>query len=192
MSELATQAAASWVSAIGSAGSLLGFASYVWIMLLNRKDEGEVRQEEHAQSVAAWMDEGPRHGREEEYVLCVFNGGVAPVFNCRLLYSLPNVSEQHTMNLAIVPPNTTATRSLPYSFDGTGTEDMYSATSVPELRFTDSHGAHWQRDGHGQLRRLERRGPRRRPLLRERREERNDTQWQQDVSTSSASSADPG
>ncbi|TQN33223.1 hypothetical protein FHX37_3228 [Haloactinospora alba] len=180
MTELATQTAASWVSAIGSAGSLLGFASYVWIMLLNRQDEGEVRQEEHAQSVAAWLDEGARHGRDEQYVLCVHNGGVSPVFNCRLLFSLPNSEQRHSVDLAIVPPHATATRSLPYSFDNTGSEDMYSATAVPELRFTDSHGAHWQRDSNGELSRLQRRGPRRRPLLRERREERDDTQWQRD------------
>ena len=66
-----SQLAAQWVSAVGSAGSLLGFAAYVWIMLLNRQDQAEVRQEQQAQGVTAWLDEGSRHDRDEDYVLPV-------------------------------------------------------------------------------------------------------------------------
>jgi hypothetical protein len=60
-----SQLAAQWVSAVGSAGSLLGFAAYVWIMLLNREDAVEVRQEQQAQWEQAHREraDAPREGR---------------------------------------------------------------------------------------------------------------------------------
>lgn len=159
---MSAQIAAQWVSAIGSAGSLLGFAAYVWIMLLNRKDEVEVRQEQQAQGVTAWLDEGDRHDRDEDYVLCVHNGGDSPVFNVRCLFSLPSSDDQHEIALALLPPRHDALRSLPFGYEEVDTEELYSAPAVPEMRFTDSHGTPWGRDGNGLLHRLESRRVRRR------------------------------
>lgn len=163
---MTSQTAASWVSAIGSAGSLLGFAAYVWIMLLNRKDQAEIRQENQAQGVSAWLDEGSRHDRAEDYVFCVHNGGTSPVFNAHLLYSLPSDTEQHMVELAIVPPGATVSRALPFGHSDVDPEELYSPPAVPELQFTDSQGGHWQRDRSGTLARLDHRGPRRRPRSR--------------------------
>jgi hypothetical protein len=160
---VSSQTIAQWVSAIGSAGSLLGFAAYVWIMLLNRKDSVEVRQEQQAQGVTAWLDEGARHDRDEDYVLCVHNGGDSPVFQVRCLFSLPSSSEQHSVSLALLPPRSDSVNSLPFDADEVDRDELYSAPAVPEMRFTDSHGTHWGRDGNGQLHRVESRGVRRRP-----------------------------
>lgn len=160
---MSSQTIAQWVSAIGSAGSLLGFAAYVWIMLLNRKDQVEVRQEQQAQGVTAWLDEGAHHDRDEDYVLCLHNGGESPVFGVRCLFSLPSSSHQHSVAMALLPPQTDAVRSLPFGRDEVDRDELYSAPAVPEMRFTDSHGTHWGRDGNGQLHRVERRGVRRRP-----------------------------
>ncbi|HYH31037.1 MAG TPA: hypothetical protein VD903_11680 [Pseudonocardia sp.] len=176
---MSSQIAAQWVSAIGSAGSLLGFAAYVWIMLLNRRDQGEVRQEQQAMGVTAWLDEGRRHGRAEDYVLCVHNGGDSPVFRVRCLFSLPSSDEQHSVSLALLPPATDEVRSLPFGSDEVDREELYSAPAVPEMRFTDSHGTHWGRDGNGQLRRLDRRSVRRRPRAEQgEHSERDDADWE--------------
>ncbi|MCD2186494.1 hypothetical protein [Actinomycetospora soli] len=172
---MSSQTLAQWVSAIGSAGSLLGFAAYVWIMLLNRKDQVEVRQEQQAQGVTAWLDDGERHDRDEDYVLCVHNGGDSPVFNVRCLFSLPSSDDQHAVDLALLPPRHDAVRSLPFGADEVSREELYSAPAVPEMRFTDSHGTHWGRDGHGQLHRVENRGVRRRPEHRSDRDRNEDT-----------------
>ena len=177
---MGSQTAASWVSAIGSAGSLLGFAAYVWIMLLNRKDEGEVRQEQQAQGVSAWLDEGARHDSDEDYVLCVHNGGVSPVFNVRMLFSLPSSEDQYSLELSIVPPQDTAVRSLPFDHHEVDRQELYSAPAVPELRFTDSHGGHWQRNSDGKLSRLDRRGPRIRPRARHEQPNRDDAAWERE------------
>lgn len=182
---MSSQLAAQWVSAIGSAGSLLGFTAYVLIMLLNRKDQTELRQEQQALGVAAWLDEGRAHDRDEDYVLCVQNGGDSPVFNVSALFSLPSSSDQHSVGLSLVPPRTTATRSLPFDPDEVSREELYSAPAVPELRFTDSHGTNWERDGNGKLIRLDPRpGLRRRPASRTEqagpdRTARDDRQWEQ-------------
>ena len=187
------QVVATWVSAIGSAGSLLGFAAYVWIMMLNRKDAEQVRQEQQAQGVSAWLDEGARHDRDEDYVMCLHNGGVAPVYNCRALFSLPSSERQHSVDLSIVPPQATATRSLPYDDSEVDREELYSAPAVPELRFTDSYGGNWQRDSNGKLARLDGRSPRKRPSVSQRKREREDSQWEQqdqDTSQSPASSTE--
>ena len=160
---MSSQTIAQWVSAVGSAGSLLGFAAYVWIMLLNRKDQVEVRQEQQAQGVTAWLDEGARHDRDEDYVLCVHNGGESPVFAVRCLFSLPSSTDQHAVALALLPPRADAVRSLPFGADEVDREELASAPAVPEMRFTDSHGTHWGRDGEGRLHRVESRGVRRRP-----------------------------
>jgi hypothetical protein len=175
-----SQIAAQWVSAIGSAGSLLGFAAYVWIMLLNRKDQVEVRQEQQAQGVTAWLDEGDRHDRDEDYVLCLHNGGDSPVFQVRCLFSLPSSEEQHSVSLALLPPQSDTIRSLPFGYDEVDRDELYSAPAVPEMRFTDSHGTHWGRDGNGQLHRVDNRGVRRRPD-RDRDEDttRDDSDWEQ-------------
>lgn len=180
---MSSQTLAQWVSAIGSAGSLLGFAAYVWIMLLNRKDSVEVRQEQQAQGVTAWLDDGGRHDRDEDYVLCVHNGGDSPVFNVRCLFSLPSSDDQHAVELALLPPRHDAVRSLPFGADEVSREELYSAPAVPEMRFTDSHGTHWGRDGHGQLHRVENRGVRRRPEHRSGRDRtddagRDDSDWE--------------
>ncbi|MDD7966214.1 hypothetical protein [Actinomycetospora lemnae] len=158
-----SQLAAQWVSAIGSAGSLLGFAAYVWIMLLNRKDQVEVRQEQQAQGVTAWLDEGKRHDRDEDYVIVVHNGGESPVFQVRCLFSLPSSDEQHSVSMALLPPASDEIRSLPFGADEVSRDELYSAPAVPEMRFTDSHGTHWGRDSNGQLHRLDRRSVRRKP-----------------------------
>ncbi|MEJ2886775.1 hypothetical protein [Actinomycetospora aeridis] len=177
-----SQLAAQWVSAVGSAGSLLGFAAYVWIMLLNRKDQVEVRQEQQAQGVTAWLDEGARHGRDEDYVLCVHNGGDSPVFQVRCLFSLPSSEEQHSVSMALLPPASDQTHSLPFGADEVSREELYSAPAVPEMRFTDSHGTHWGRDGNGQLHRLDRRRARRKPSSSGRDggqdAARDDTEWE--------------
>ena len=114
---MSSQTLAQWVSAIGSAGSLLGFAAYVWIMLLNRKDQQSVRQEQQAQGVTAWLDEGARHDRDEDYVLVVHNGGDSPVFQVRCLFSLPSSDDQHAVQLSLLPPRHDAVRSLPFDAD---------------------------------------------------------------------------
>lgn len=160
---MSSQTIAQWVSAIGSAGSLLGFAAYVWIMLLNRKDQVEVRQEQQAQGVTAWLDEGDRHDRDEDYVIVVHNGGDSPVFQVRCLFSLPSSDEQHSISLALLPPRADEIRSLPFSRDEVGRDELYSAPAVPEMRFTDSHGSHWGRDGNGLLHRIDSRSVRRKP-----------------------------
>jgi hypothetical protein len=160
---VSSQVLAQWVSAIGSAGSLLGFAAYVWIMLLNRKDQVEVRQEQQAQGVTSWLDEGRRHDRDEDYVLVVHNGGDSPVFQVRCLFSLPSSDEQHSISLALLPPRSDEVRSLPFGSDEVGRDELYSAPAVPEMRFTDSHGSHWGRDGNGLLHRLDARSVRRKP-----------------------------
>ena len=160
---MSSQTIAQWVSAVGSAGSLLGFAAYVWIMLLNRKDQVEVRQEQQAQGVTAWLDEGARHDRDEDYVLCVHNGGDSPVFGVRCLFSLPSSTDQHAVSLALLPPQADAVRSLPFGAGEVDRDELLSAPAVPEMRFTDSHGTHWGRDGQGRLHRVESRGVRRRP-----------------------------
>ena len=160
---MSSQTIAQWVSAVGSAGSLLGFAAYVWIMLLNRKDQAEVRQEQQAQGVTAWLDEGARHDRDEDYVIVVHNGGDSPVFGVRCLFSLPSSDDQHSVSLPLLPPQADELRSLPFGSDEVAREELYSAPAVPEMRFTDSHGTHWGRDGQGRLHRVESRGVRRRP-----------------------------
>lgn len=180
------QLAASWVSAIGSAGSLLGFAAYVLIMLVNRKDQVEVRQEQQAQGVAAWLTARDDTGREGSPVLVVNNGGDTPVFNVKCLFSLPSSEDQHSIALALVPPSTTLSRPLAVDEDAVTADEWASSPAVPEMRFTDSHGTNWQRDGDGRLHRLDRRRLRRRPSSGSSASsassgsERNDAQWERE------------
>ena len=148
---MTSQIAAQWVSAVGSAGSLLGFAAYVWIMLLNRKDQVEVRQEQQAQGVTAWLDEGasarPRRGLRPH--ACT-TGATRPVFQVRCLFSLPSSDEQHSVSMALLPPASDEIHSLPFGVRArSDREELYSAPAVPEMRFTDSHGTHWGRDSNG-------------------------------------------
>ena len=171
--------AASWVSAIGSAGSLLGFTAYVLIMLLNRKDAVEVRQEQQAQGVAAWLSSERGDGRGD-VALQIHNGGDTPVFNITCLFSLPSSQDQHSVELALIPPDTTASRPLPFDTGGISSDELYSSPAVPEMRFTDSHGTNWQRDGDGRLRRLDRRTLWRKPGAASDSEDRDDAQWQRE------------
>lgn len=172
--------AASWVSAIGSAGSLLGFAAYVLIMLLNRKDQVEVRQEQQAQGVASWLSSEDRSSGYGDVALRVHNGGDTPVFNIKCLFSLPSSQHQHSIDLALIPPDTTATRSLPFDTSDVSTDELYSSPAVPEMRFTDSHGTNWQRDGNGRLARLDRRTLRRKPAAGSDSDDRDDAQWERE------------
>lgn len=168
-----------WVSAVGSAGSLLGFAAYVWIMLLNRRDDAEVRREQQAQGVSAWLDEGSAYDRDADYVICVHNNGVAPIFHCEFEYSLPTESEQRRTDfLHVIPPRVTAVRSLPVDVREVDPDALYTQAAVPEVRFTDSHGWHWRRDEDGVLHRLDRRTPRFRPRVRSARRSGSAQQWQ--------------
>ncbi|MQA10742.1 MAG: hypothetical protein GEU98_19745 [Pseudonocardiaceae bacterium] len=162
MSQIAT-----WVQAVGSAGSLLGFAAYVWIMLLNRRDSDEVKREEQAQKVAAWLDAGSRHDSEAEYVVCVHNGGAAPVFKCQSVVTVPgDESDERANYLHVVPPGVTAVHPFPIDVGELDEDSLYSSAAVPALEFTDSYGAHWKRDDEGVLVRLDRRKARRRPGVR--------------------------
>ncbi|GAA1949145.1 hypothetical protein GCM10009754_17130 [Amycolatopsis minnesotensis] len=129
----------------------------MWIMLLNRKDQPEIRQQEQAQSVSAWLDEGSRFDRDEDYVVCAHNSGDAPVFGCELRVTRPDEDEPHHVRFAIIPPGTTATRALPFGREAMSSDDLYSASAIPELSFTDSHGGHWARDTAGLLSRTDRR-----------------------------------
>ena len=65
--------------------------------------------------------------------------------------------------MALLPPQSDEIHSLPFGADEVSRDELYSAPAVPEMRFTDSHGAHWGRDGNGQLYRLDRRSVRRKP-----------------------------
>lgn len=180
---MSAQLVAQWVSAIGSAGSLLGFAAYVLIMLLNRKDQAEVRREQQAQGVASWLSDGSESSEapaEEQFVLCVHNGGDTPVFNVKCLFSLPSSNDQHTIGLSLIPPTTTAHRSMPFDPAGISEEELHSAPAVPEMRFTDSHGTNWQRDGNGQLKRLDRRTLRDKPQGGADSDDRDDAQWERE------------
>jgi hypothetical protein len=177
---MSSQLAAQWVSAIGSAGSLLGFTAYVLIMLLNRKDQAEVRQEQQAQGVAAWLSDRADEGRENQFVLCVHNGGESPVFNVKCLFSLPSSNDQHSIELSLIPPTTTAQRAVPFDPAGVSHEELYSAPAVPEMRFTDSHGTNWQRDGNGRLKRLDRRSLRNKPQGGADSDDRDDAQWERE------------
>lgn len=141
----------SWISAIGSAGALLGFAAYVWVMLLNRRDADDIRQENQAEGVAAWLEEGQRWDRDEDYVICVHNNGTAPIYNCSVMC---NVTRQdHSFYLAIVPPNTTAIRPLPFDYTDFDADQLYDAAAVPTIEFTDSREQRWERDRQGHLHR---------------------------------------
>ena len=77
---------------------------------------------------------------------------------------------------------------MPFDPSGIDEEELYAAPSVPELRFTDSHGTNWQRNSNGELIRLDPRpGLRRKPASRSHRPtqvsqptNRDDQQWEQD------------
>lgn len=152
-----------WIQAIGSAGSLLGFAGYVWVALLTRKDHDEIKREEQAQGVAAWLDPGFRHDLEADYVICVYNGGVSPIFQCRTVVSVPGDEEEVRENyLHIIPPRRTILHTFPADVGQLDETDLYSSSSVPELEFTDSYGDHWRRRTDGKLTRSHVRSLRRR------------------------------
>jgi hypothetical protein len=149
------QAVATWIQAIGSAGSLLAFAAWVGIAVINRKDDQVLRFERQAQTVAAWVDKGTDHGSEDNYVICVVNGGEAPVYHCEV--TLPGLVERDEPGSAIlhlVPPHMTRTVPTPEDVTALSWKDIYSSGVAPELRFTDSSGRRWNRDGNGVLSQL--------------------------------------
>jgi hypothetical protein len=150
---LSSQEIATWIQAVGSAGSLLAFAAWVGIAIINRKDEHELRFERQAQTVAAWLDKGPDHGAEEEFVACIVNGGDSPVYNCRMRFmGLEARHEPAEVVLNLVPPHTTKTQSMPSAVRDLSWEDVYDSGIAPELVFRDSSGRRWVRDEHGMLR----------------------------------------
>jgi hypothetical protein len=143
---------ATWIQAIGSAGSLLAFAAWVGIAVINRKDEQEIRFERQAQTVAAWIDKGVDYQSGDEYVVAITNGGDSPVYHCEVtLQGLVAHDEAGVVTLHLVPPHTTKAVPTPTSIVGLSWQDIYASGIAPELTFRDSSGRHWQRDGDGVL-----------------------------------------
>lgn len=143
---------ATWIQAIGSAGSLLAFATWVGIAVLDRKDEHEQRFVRQAQTVAAWLDQGSQHDREDEYVVCVANGGDTPVYRCEIrIQGLFDRGESADVPMYLVPPQSTRCAPVPTSLEGLTWEEVYLSGVAPQLHFTDSSGRRWQRDGDGIL-----------------------------------------
>lgn len=143
---------ATWIQAIGSAGSLLAFAAWVGIAIINRKDEQELRFQRQAQTVAAWVDRGEPYGKQDEYVVCVVNGGEAPVYHCAV--DFPGLLERNQPSrvlVHLVPPHTTVAEQTPTDLTQLSWEDIYASGIAPQLRFTDSSGRRWERDGNGVL-----------------------------------------
>ena len=151
------QAVATWIQAVGSAGSLLAFAAWVGIAIINRKDDHELRFERQAQTVAAWVDKGAEHEVDDDYVVCITNGGDSPVYDCRV--TLQGLVAQHKageVSLHLVPPHATKTEPTPTALGDLTWEDIYDTGIAPELSFRDSSGRRWKRDGDGILTELSR------------------------------------
>jgi hypothetical protein len=143
---------ATWVQAIGSAGSLLALAAWVGLAVVHRRDEFEARFEREAQTVAAWLDEGSPDSGEDRYVLCILNGGASPIYRCEA--NLPGLTargEPSAVMTHLVPPHTTVHRPTPASVDRLTWEDIYATGITPQVRFIDTSGRRWFRDGEGQL-----------------------------------------
>lgn len=147
--------AATWVSAIGSAGAFLAFAAYVWLALLNRRDEAERYFEAQAHRVAAWLDEGWHHDRADRQVVCIRNGGEGPAFASEVW--LPaDEHREHSFHINVLPPQRVMVRPLPTELDTFDGVDPSSAEWVPELMFTDTSARRWHRDSNGVLSRVDR------------------------------------
>lgn len=143
---------ATWIQAIGSAGSLLAFSIWVGIAILTRKDEHQRRFTQQAQTVASWVDKGERHGFDETFVICIANGGDSPVYRCSIrLTGLTDTDRPADAWTQLVPPHTTHVMETPSLLDDLSWDDLYAGGVAPELEFTDSSGRHWQRDAEGLL-----------------------------------------
>lgn len=152
---MSSQLVATWIQAIGSAGSLLAFAAWVGIAVLNRKTDIQTRFEEEAQTVAAWLDRGSAHDVDEEFVTCMVNGGSSPVYDCCIRFmGLEELEEPAEVRLHLVPPRTTTTQPPPVPVGRLSWRDVYDSGVAPELTFRDSSGRRWCRDREGQLREL--------------------------------------
>src|SRR5262249_30161502 len=121
------------------------------------KDQPEVRQQEQAQSVSAWLDEGCHHERREDYVVCVHNGGDAPAFDCSITVHRPDEDTPRHLRLAIIPPGSTALRGLPLGHARPPADALYPTPAVPPRSSTASHGGHWDRTTEGLLTSTDRR-----------------------------------
>jgi hypothetical protein len=142
---------ATWVQAIGSAGSLLAFAAWVGLAVINRRDEFEARFERQAQTVAAWLDESPQDDGDG-YTLCILNGGDSPIYRCEaILPGLTARGEPSVVTTHLVPPHTTVHRPTPASVGELTWEDIYATGITPQVRFIDTSGRRWFRDGEGRL-----------------------------------------
>ncbi|HZD67133.1 MAG TPA: hypothetical protein VE152_13635 [Acidimicrobiales bacterium] len=148
-------AAAIWVQAVGSAGALLAFAAYVWVALLNRRDEAERYAESQARRVAVWLDEGARYEMDSRYVLRVYNAGESPVFSCQAWIRFPGVDTTSAAHLHVVPPLHGGVQPVQDDDRRLDEEEFFSAAAVPQLEFTDSSGWRWFRGTDGVLERAD-------------------------------------
>ncbi len=149
---MAGQAVATWIQAIGSAGSLLALAAWVGISVINSKSEHEMRFQKEAQRVAAWIDKGSEQEGEDAYVVCVANGSDAPMYDCEVkLQGLVAADRPASVSWQLVPPHSQRAHPTPTSVVGLSWHDLYSSGVAPELTFRDSSGRHWKRDGDGVL-----------------------------------------
>jgi hypothetical protein len=143
---------ATWVQAIGSAGSLMALSAWVGIAVINRRDEFEARFEREAQTVAAWLDESSEDIGGDGYMLCILNGGNSPIYRCEaVLPGLTARGEPSVVTTHLVPPHTTIHRPTPASIDKLTWEDIYSSGITPQVRFIDTSGRRWYRNGEGML-----------------------------------------
>lgn len=143
---------ATWIQAIGSAGSLLAFAAWVGIAILTRRDDHERHFAHQARSVAAWIDEGERYDSPAPYVVCIANGGENPVYRCSV--ALPGLEHQNlaaVVHRQLVPPHSTVVVEAPAGVADFSDDDLYEGGVAPLLDFTDSSGRHWHRDEEGRL-----------------------------------------
>ncbi|HET6626208.1 MAG TPA: hypothetical protein VFG63_07445 [Nocardioidaceae bacterium] len=146
------QSIATWIQAVGSAGSLLAFAAWVGIAVINHKTDKEMRFERDAQTVAAWVDKGSAHDCDDDYVVCITNGGDAPVYECKVtLQGLVARNRDGQVRLHLVPPRSTKVEPTPSELADLTWEDVYESGVAPEIAFRDSSGRHWRRDGTGVL-----------------------------------------
>lgn len=144
---------ATWIQAIGSAGSLIALASWVGMAVRTRRDEQEERFAREARTVATWLDEGRRHDKPDiETVVCVSNGGDTPVYDCAMtIPSLERQGKDATLELNVIPPRTIITPPAPDDVHWVPQDDTFTAGVAPELEFTDSSGRRWRRDRWGVL-----------------------------------------
>jgi len=142
---------ATWIQAVGSAGSLLAFAAWVGIAIVRRRDDFERRLAQQARQVAAWIDLGESHDRASRFVVCIANGAETPVYRCRVVVPAldhDGVDADAEVRRDLIPPRTTVTVDAP-AVAGVG--DALEGGAVPPLGFTDSAGRRWRRDGEGRL-----------------------------------------